>query len=300
MNWTIPSVTVLTLLLSACGSQVEDEVNQDRVIQLQSTPLKVMPIGDSITSGFIAERIPSAGYRRNLFYNLNRAQPYPFEEVGSLIGNKYGNVKLPNFKDIHDGHNGMQIDDLNVGLQDLRNILLTPLRVGFDTNVTNFNAESVNNIAPEYKLSACAKETKNRITCFKPDIILLMVGSNDMKDDSCDAAFSQLTDLISNIYSQYNIDSPPKVFLASIPRTWFSTLNTKISCYNNKLKSYATDPLNSGRGMVFVPVYDAISSSDLYEGIHPNKTGYCKMGKVWFDSINSALNLPRTTYSCPR
>ncbi|GMA16178.1 RICIN domain-containing protein [Deinococcus metallilatus] len=66
------------------------------------TPVRIMPLGDSITDGY---NIPG-GYRTGLFQKLSAAG-LPFDFVGSLLN---GPAALPD-RD-HEGHSGWRIDEI--------------------------------------------------------------------------------------------------------------------------------------------------------------------------------------------
>ena len=78
--------------------------SQSQVITMQEEmPIKIMPLGDSITDGY---NFPG-GYRINLWKQLSD-RGYKIDFVGSLVN---GPNDLPDRN--HEGHSGWTIDDIN-------------------------------------------------------------------------------------------------------------------------------------------------------------------------------------------
>ena len=75
-------------------------------------PVRIMPLGDSITRGLIIPEpgVVPGGYRTRLFQRLTR-EWRPVEFVGSANDNP-GECPSPN----HEGHGGCRIDELLAGI----------------------------------------------------------------------------------------------------------------------------------------------------------------------------------------
>lgn len=107
-------------------------------IMPEKTPIKIMPLGDSITDGY---NFPG-GYRINLWRELNN-RGYQIQFVGSLSN---GPDSLPNQN--HEGHSGWRIDQINlymkVWLQKAKPDLIL-LTIGTNDIVQNYQVKT----APE-------------------------------------------------------------------------------------------------------------------------------------------------------
>jgi len=104
-----------------------------------SNPIKIMPLGDSITSGYILADLDNprplsvrTGYRNHLWYILNNAN-FSADFVGSQVA---GQEIVPPFDPDHEGHRGWHSNDI-------------------------------------------AEKTYEYMTYSAPDIVLLHVGTND-------------------------------------------------------------------------------------------------------------------------
>ena len=77
------------------------------VASAQSPPIRIMPLGDSITDGTSAGSTGYGGYRRPLYYSLTGAG-YTVDYIGSLTINS---SQIPDQN--HEGHSGWRIDQLD-------------------------------------------------------------------------------------------------------------------------------------------------------------------------------------------
>ena len=134
---------------------------------------------------------------------------------------------------------------------------------------------------------------------YNPDIILLHIGTNDITHEP-DAITNQQVSTILNLIDQYEIRAQKEVivFLALI-------INRKIPCtagsgcqtttdFNNYIKTMALVRIASGDKIVIVDMeHDAgfnYDNSDMSDNLHPNSIGYSKMANLWYSSITSNFN----------
>jgi lysophospholipase L1-like esterase len=47
----------------------------------------------------------------------------------------------------------------------------------------------------------------------------------------------------------------------------------------------------AGKGLVYVDMYNAVSTADLYDGIHSNSNGYDTMAAAWYQALASIVPL---------
>lgn len=132
---------------------------------------------------------------------------------------------------------------------------------------------------------------------YQPDIILLMIGTNDTKTSCFLKMVWQLNHLIAQITVKL---SQANLLIASIPllnpvkqpasRIW------KAAAYNQAIPFLVKFHTIQGKKVRFVDMRslklsDLTSSlnPDWDNGLHPNTQGYQKIAKFWYDSILEVL-----------
>ncbi|MCC6497626.1 MAG: hypothetical protein IT193_15345 [Propionibacteriaceae bacterium] len=118
-----------------------------------SAPVKIMPLGDSLTEGYIV----SGGYRTDL-WNMLAADGLRVDFVGSLTE---GPSSLPNQR--HQGHRGWRIDQISAEVVPWLSAAqpsIVLLMIGTNDMIQDYNRAT----APD-RLSALI----NRITATRPD-----------------------------------------------------------------------------------------------------------------------------------
>jgi lysophospholipase L1-like esterase len=197
-------------------------------------PVKIMPLGDSITYGMGAP----GGYRAPLYqlcvntnFNVN------------FVGTQNNNPAPWQLQVNHEGHSGLRIDQI----------------------YSAFLAE-VNSISA-------------------PDIILLMIGTNDYGQNYDTAnATNRLDQLITLIATN---QPNAKLFVANLTlRTDSSSVEMAIEAtFNPFVPGLVATHAALGQHVYFVDIHSVIGASDLIDTLHPNQTGYDKMAAAWFQAI---------------
>jgi lysophospholipase L1-like esterase len=200
-----------------------------------SSPIKVMPLGDSITDGYL---VPG-GYRIQLWKDtVNNGLTVDF--VGSLSN---GSADLGDKN--HEGHSGWRIDQLDA----------------------NINAW---------------------MDAYNPQIVLLHIGTNDITQNYDLAnAPSRLSALIDKICAK--LPTSGKLYVAKIIPEVGTDLNQKVINFNNQIPGIVQNKVNQGKLVYVVDMYGALTTADLADTVHPNATGYNKMGDVWFNAVRNDL-----------
>jgi lysophospholipase L1-like esterase len=130
--------------------------------------------------------------------------------------------------------------------------------------------------------------TNKAMTNYKPHIVLLMIGTNDINGGG-DAATApdRLKSLINSIITA---SSTTLVVVSSIIPI-DNTGNQKVKTYNASVKSLADDLAKSGKHVVFLDNYAAFTADAsfrtkwMFDYLHPNETGYTVLGKSWYSVI---------------
>jgi len=255
------------LLNSAAEVEIASSVNADleenfAFLPEYNPPLKIMPLGDSITYGVIGNNDrDSGGYRTELWHKFV-AGGLKVEFVGSQssgpdsLGNK-----------AHEGHCRWTIGQI---------------------------AASVN----------------EWLYIYQPDLILLMIGTNDTKKNSIKTMIDELSALIDQIVAH----SPKtRLLIASIPPIHLDGKRVlpvlRAIYFNAAIPSIVDSKVAQGKKVSFVDMRSltvndltATLSLDLDNGFHPNAQGYRKIANFWHDAIlkvtsnqqtKSASGLPR-------
>ncbi len=193
-----------------------------------SAPIRIMPLGDSITEGSGA-----GGYRAPLWHML-ADRGWDCDFVGSLgwSGEAYD--------DDHEGWSGYTI----------REIIW---------------------LAPE------ALETQ------RPDVVLCMIGTNDMFGDAPpDEAVADLDSLIRIIVRS---SIRPILLVSSIPPIGWGFDNAALEAYNRGADSLVQQYAADEQQVYFVDVFARMSEDMLFDGVHPDSTGNYCIAQTWFDGL---------------
>lgn len=125
----------------------------------------------------------------------------------------------------------------------------------------------------------------NWMSTYKPRIVLLHIGTNDMRMGSPDSAASTLGKIIDKICAQ--LPSNGKLYVSNIIP--FPMAASQTQAYNAKIPGIVQEKANSGKPVYFVEMFSKLTQNDLDDGVHPNHAGYDKMGAVWFEAIRDDL-----------
>ena len=209
-----------------------------------------MPLGDSNTRGTWTE--PDGGYRRPLQRLLDQAG-ISYDFVGGETLRSEGMADPE-----HQGIGGWRITHLADGHTDVgRKISSPPIEELLET--------------------------------YRPDVILLMGGTNDVFGGASGEEITQRLDaLLSRIFAK---DPRVKVLMANIlPITVgkFSTGEVKpqfltaASSFNKQVPKLVNRYRKQGRMIEFVDINASVRTDQLVDHVHPNTEGMQQMAKVWF------------------
>ncbi|MFJ5265575.1 SGNH/GDSL hydrolase family protein [Streptomyces sp. NPDC088387] len=116
-----------------------------------------------------------------------------------------------------------------------------------------------------------------------PRTIMLLIGTNDLNQNhDIENAPDRLSGLIDHIRA---IKPQTIIFVATIPPQSNATLESRVRAYNAAIPSVVA---RKGSQVRLVKMYDALTTADLADGIHPTKAGYDKMASVWHNALRSA------------
>jgi lysophospholipase L1-like esterase len=128
---------------------------------------------------------------------------------------------------------------------------------------------------------------------FMPDIVLLMIGTNDLNNNQAIAqAPTRLGSLLDSIFQR---DANVLIVVAQIVPGRQDTLNTRVMAYNAAIPGLVSTRVAAGRHIVSVDMYGAFTRDANYKNtlladdLHPNPAGYQRMADTWYAAIGSLL-----------
>lgn len=256
-------------------------------------PVRIMPLGDSITLGNGPER----SYRGHL-QTMLLAAGHRFDFVGS-----YGNVIPPGGEAIWFGPDAAQ----------------SAYRGPFDPDFEGhggFQAGQPESVVG-YKDHMLAQMVPTDIPLFAPDVVLVHIGTNDLlggwtihgpwhgpggpADRRIEFAARNVIDLVDAIGAL----RPTAVVLVSpIGRRGLNGVQDDLADVSAVVRAAVEARAAQGRAVQFVAdLYDGFAPADLADVIHPTDGGYAKMAAAWFRALHPvlcALNRPGLTVpACP-
>ena len=225
------------------------------------TPLRIMPVGDSITRGTylggntIANPL-GGGWRKPLQDSL-RAAGWTFEFVGELDYWAYGvdGVVDPQFSPKHHGLAGFSNTAILQG-----GVVPTPVEVLAAKGVTEIRVPGI-------------EESLER---NKPDIILLMSGANGFDAKARDLLIRTICEHFTGELLVASI-TPQKA-----PRHGWE----QVAAYNASLPSLVETLQKQGHRIRYVDMCAALTPGDIsQDGVHPNTAGLEKIAETWFRAL---------------
>jgi lysophospholipase L1-like esterase len=127
----------------------------------------------------------------------------------------------------------------------------------------------------------------------QPEIVLLMIGTNDMLQDyNVAGAPARLSALLDTITQQ----SPnTQVIVASLPPLSNAIANQRVLNFNAAIPDIVAAKAAGGKKVSFIDMYPRLTVGDLADGIHPNASGYTKLANAWYSALTPFLSAPAST-----
>jgi lysophospholipase L1-like esterase len=132
------------------------------------------------------------------------------------------------------------------------------------------------------------------ITTYRPHIVLLMIGTNDVDTGENDIP-GRLGLLMDSILGA---DRNLLLVVAQIvpqQRATPDTLNTQIQAYNAAIPGLVKTRADAGKHVAMVDMYNAFAQNANYsmaylaDRLHPNPAGYAVMADTWYAAIRQFL-----------
>lgn len=255
-------------------------------VSAEDNAIKIMCIGDSITDGYTYDYVGS--YRKFIYHNLTE-MGYNIDMVGSKDGGW-----TPTYTDEETGETWE-----------------------FDNENTGYSGYAIK----EYSGRSGIYETLISTDCLaktQPDIVTLQIGTNDVIDNhDVDTAGERLEVLVDYILD--NIPQDATLFLSPIPLLepnrsdvydWFGNyrhssdwseqydditaenwVRKSVASYNTFIDEIVTQKQKEGKNILLSEAAWEITdtTTQLFDGVHPNNIGYKAMGDKWAETIDEYL-----------
>lgn len=150
--------------------------------------------------------------------------------------------------------------------------------------------------------SGIAKFAPDKIKEFQPDVLTLMIGTNDILSQyDLDNAGNRLEALVDSCLEA--LPEGGKLYLASIPdmdadnHTYINekkftveSMDEMVASYNEKVKALVEKKQGEGKNIEFCDIHGVMTKDDLYDGVHPTTDGYKKIANFWYDIITKYIS----------
>ena len=227
----------------------------------QEQKLRVMPLGDSITDGFTGD--PEGGYRLTL-WNMLKENGYTEEidfvgpqGLDSTVWDSSGSDMN------HAGYSGFAIADIpnqRSGIYDFSDWLMQE---------------------------------------YPADVVMLQIGTNDILSSALDGMDERLELLIDTILTYIPEDG--LLYVSTIPYMDANVTNytdaytveemdKAVDDYNAEIREIVSRKQTEGKPIAQADINSVLTKEDLLDGVHPNATGYEKMGKYWYGKLTEFID----------
>ncbi len=160
-----------------------------------------------------------------------------------------------------------------------------------DIEHEGYNSATIDTLGYPYLISDEIDE--DIIETFKPRIVLLLIGTNDLFCQ-CKSEIQIIDSLSILINKILNKDEKLYIIVGTVPPLGSSRelLNNRVNKLNLLLPTMIS---SKGNRVSLVDINLALNRFvDLSDDIHPNRDGYKKIAEVWFSRINEMINLTIT------
>lgn len=262
------AVSAYTVLPMTVGADGDD-----------SRKIKIMPVGDSITDGYWEQ----GGYRKYLSYALSQKG---YDNI-DLVGPKGADTE--SFE-----YNGTNVE--------------------YDGNYCGYSGYAIQHMTGSEERQGILETLKegDMIKNYSPDIVLLQIGTNDVLSAYNEGITERLEGLINYILDEGR--EGEIVFVTTIPDIdaaevsnwlwaygevkWNSSeeefakiIQGYVDSYNASIAELVKSMQADGKRVMYGDIHSVVDmSADLYDGVHPNESGYEKMGLYWADVLDKYFN----------
>jgi len=133
---------------------------------------------------------------------------------------------------------------------------------------------------------------KEKLDTFKPDILLVLFGYNDVGHGGSDNATRVPSNLGAIIDLAHAKLPATHVIIGTLTSTKESDWQSEFVAINKELPGMVNRKKAEGKKAYLADHFAATTLDDLADNVHPNAEGYAKIAKVWFDVIAEIADHP--------
>ncbi|KAJ6529233.1 SGNH hydrolase-type esterase domain-containing protein [Mycena capillaripes] len=119
----------------------------------------------------------------------------------------------------------------------------------------------------------------------RPNVVLLMAGTNDILDNINATAIAQISTLMDTIFT--TCPDAALIVATLTPLTTTAQAQAGVGPFNQALTQLVNTRAAAGQHILLASMASVLAS-DLIDGIHPTDAGYVKMANAWFPVIQQA------------
>jgi lysophospholipase L1-like esterase len=152
-----------------------------------------------------------------------------------------------------------------------------------------FNIDPDHEGHPGKTIQFIRENIRNWLNVHRPDIILLLIGTNDILNPQVHD-FPNAPYRLSALIDQITTTAPgTDLLVASVTPLDYPLANQRVMAFNAEIPAIVAAHAHQGQSVYFVDMFAALSPTDLGDGIHPNAVGYDKMAQVWYKALSDLL-----------
>jgi lysophospholipase L1-like esterase len=138
-----------------------------------------------------------------------------------------------------------------------------------------------------WRIDQIAAQTDAWTAAYRPDVVLLHLGTNDMVQNYQPAtAPDRLSALVDRLLAR----SPGvTVLTSSLLPLKDPAANARVDSFNAAVAGLMAQKTARGDRVRHVDQHSAVAVTDLVDGIHPNDAGYARMGMLWYSALRPVL-----------
>jgi lysophospholipase L1-like esterase len=139
-----------------------------------------------------------------------------------------------------------------------------------------------------WRIDEVAASVDGWLARHRPEVVLLMIGTNDMLQNHA-AAPARLGELLDRITRQLPAAT---VLVATLPPLAGAEANRRVAAFNRALPAVVQARAAAGRRVRLVDVAAGLTLTDVGDGVHPNESGHAKIAAAWYGALVPLLRAP--------
>ncbi|MEL7332385.1 MAG: GDSL-type esterase/lipase family protein, partial [Cyanobacteria bacterium J06560_2] len=153
-----------------------------------------------------------------------------------------------------------------------------------------------------WKIAQLADSVNGWLESFKPEVILLKIGTNDMgfSTTTVSSAVNQLNSLVDTIIAKRPAAKLIVSSIAPVNPSRFSNssivsgFQQRVAAYNAEIPDLVASKVTQGKNVRFADIFGALNSNQdiSSDGFHPTESGYEKIANVLLNTITDTPNPP--------